>query len=101
MICSLRSRAEKHLQRAFLTITEYLLKYIVIMNKNGTIVNDKINGHFLEELAFEIGEQHVGTSYDTPLRKDAFDKTDDEKIETISWHFEKIMETLGLDLNDD
>jgi GTP cyclohydrolase I len=65
------------------------------------MVNDKINGHSIEDLAFEIGEQHIGTSYDTPLRKDAFDKTDHEKIKTISLHFEKIMETLGLDLNDD
>jgi len=71
------------------------------MDKNGTILNGKKNGHSLEDLIFEIGEQHVGTSYDTPLRKDAFDKTDNEKIESISWHFEKIMETLGLDLNDD
>ena len=71
------------------------------MNNNGTIVSDKINGHSIEDLAFEIGEQHIGTSYDTPLRKDAFDKTDHEKIKTIAWHFEKIMETLGLDLNDD
>lgn len=65
------------------------------------MVNHKKNGHALDDLAFEIGEQHIGTSYDTPLRKDAFDKTDDEKIRTISWHFEKIMETLGLDLDDD
>jgi len=71
------------------------------MNKNGTIVNGKTNGHSMEDMVFEICEQHTGTSYDTPLRKDAFDKTDQEKIKTISWHFEKIMETLGLDLNDD
>jgi GTP cyclohydrolase I len=71
------------------------------MNKNGTIVNGKTNGYSMEDMAFEIGEQHAGTSYDTPLRKDAFDKTDDEKIRSISWHFEKIMETLGLDLNED
>ena len=71
------------------------------MNKNGTIVNGKKNGHSFDDLAFEIGEQHIGTSYETPLRKDAFDKSDDEKIRTISWHFEKIMETLGLDLDDD
>ena len=57
------------------------------MNKNGTMVNDKINGHSMEDLAFEIGEQHTGTSYDTPLRKDAFDKTDHEKIKTISLAF--------------
>ena len=71
------------------------------MDRNGTVLNGKKNGHSLEDLVFEIGEQHVGTSYDTPLRKDAFDKTDNEKIESISWHFEKIMETLGLDLDDD
>ena len=71
------------------------------MNQNGTIVDDKLNGHSMEDIAFEIGEQHIGTSYYTPLRKDAFDKTDHEKMKTISWHFEKIMETLGLDLRDD
>ena len=71
------------------------------MNKNGTIVNGKTNGHSMEDMVFEIDEQHTGTSYDTPLRKDAFDKIDQEKIKTIRWHFEKIMETIGLDLNDD
>lgn len=38
---------------------------------------------------------------ETPLRKDAFDRSDDEKVERIAEHFEAIMETLGLDLNDD
>jgi len=41
------------------------------------------------------------TSIDTPLVKDAFVKSDVEKIEIIKDHFEKIMETLGLDLKDD
>ena len=71
------------------------------MHKNRSIINDVKNGHSPEELAFMIGEQHTGTSFDTPLRKDAFDKTDEQKIKTISWHFERIMETLGLDLDDD
>ncbi|MNJ83554.1 GTP cyclohydrolase 1 [compost metagenome] len=48
-----------------------------------------------------IGEEHIGTSYDTPLREDAFLLTDEEKIQHISHHFRKIMETLGLDLTDD
>jgi len=43
----------------------------------------------------------VLTSISTPLVKDAFAKSDAEKIEIIKGHFEKIMETLGLDLNDD
>jgi GTP cyclohydrolase I len=37
----------------------------------------------------------------TPLREDAFDLTDGEKIEVIEKHFAKIMEALGLDLNDE
>ena len=48
-----------------------------------------------------IGEDHLLTSIDTPLVKDAFAKSDVEKIEIIKGHFEKIMETLGLDLKDD
>jgi GTP cyclohydrolase I len=49
----------------------------------------------------EEGDHHIWTSIDTPMRDDAFDKSDDEKIQEISFHFRKIMETLGLDLNDD
>ncbi|MFA9187434.1 GTP cyclohydrolase I FolE [Flavobacterium magnesitis] len=48
-----------------------------------------------------IGDNHIGTSVETPLRSDAFVKTDDEKIEAISFHYQKIMEELGLDLTDD
>jgi len=49
----------------------------------------------------ELGSGLEVTSYDTPMRKDAFAMDDKEKIEIISRHFNKIMETLGLDLNDD
>lgn len=48
-----------------------------------------------------MGDDHVGTSVDTPLRPDAFDISDEEKIHIIAQHFEQIMHTLGLDLNDD
>lgn len=48
-----------------------------------------------------IGDNHISTSAETPLRKDAFDRTNDQKIETISFHYKKIMEELGLDLTDD
>ncbi|MFD1015365.1 GTP cyclohydrolase I FolE [Winogradskyella rapida] len=48
-----------------------------------------------------VGDNHVLTSIKTPLRADAFEKTDAEKIEDIQFHFQKIMETLGLDLTDD
>lgn len=48
-----------------------------------------------------IGDEHISTATDTPLRKDAFKKTDEEKIEIIEHHFAAIMQTLGLDLTDD
>jgi GTP cyclohydrolase I len=48
-----------------------------------------------------LGDAHQMTSADTPLRPDAFVKSDDEKIEAIQGYFHKIMEELGLDLNDD
>lgn len=48
-----------------------------------------------------IGENHIGTSANTPLRADAFDKSDNEKIAVIEDKFRDIMETIGLDLNDD
>ena len=51
--------------------------------------------------ADEIGDDHISTSVKTPLREDAFDLTDGEKIEVIEKHFAKIMEALGLDLNDE
>jgi GTP cyclohydrolase I len=35
------------------------------------------------------------------MRADAFDKTDEEKIALIEPHFRAIMETIGMDLNDD
>ena len=49
----------------------------------------------------QLGDGHVGTSVETPLRKDAFEKSDHDKIEAIQFHFAKIMEELGLDLTDD
>jgi len=49
----------------------------------------------------EYGDAHVGTSYDTPLRPDAFEQDDDLKIELITKHFREIMQILGLDLEDD
>ena len=49
----------------------------------------------------EINDEHVGSSVDTPMRPDAFDVSDEKKIEIIAKHFKTIMETLGLDLKDD
>jgi len=46
-------------------------------------------------------DDHIMSSLETPLRPDAFDLSDNEKIEIIEEHFRKIMDTLGLDLTDD
>lgn len=48
-----------------------------------------------------IGEDHIGTSADTPLRSDAFVLNSEEKIKIIKHDVRHIMETLGLDLTDD
>jgi GTP cyclohydrolase I len=48
-----------------------------------------------------VGDNHVATSTDTPMRDDAFELSEQEKMEIIEGHFEKIMQTLGLDLTDD
>lgn len=49
----------------------------------------------------EIGENHISGSTETPLRTDAFDLSDIEKIALIKKDVEHIMHTLGLDLTDD
>jgi GTP cyclohydrolase I len=60
------------------------------------------NGIKLSEIDDQqIGDEHLFTSVETPLRKDAFDLSDNEKIKKIEFHFKEIMQTLGLDLADD
>jgi GTP cyclohydrolase I len=49
----------------------------------------------------ELADDHVSGSAETPLRSDAFELSDDAKIEIIEGHFREIMQTLGLDLTDD
>ncbi|MGM5469792.1 GTP cyclohydrolase I FolE [Flavobacteriaceae bacterium LMO-SS05] len=59
----------------------------------------KIEKHIKE---FEtLGDDHIGTSSETPMRMDAFELTNEEKIDIIKDDVRHIMETLGLDLTDD
>jgi GTP cyclohydrolase IA len=70
------------------------------MKQKETLLNTmgiKISDSSFEEL----GEEHVGTSFETPLREDAFEMDDDLKIELIEKHFREIMHIMGLDLTDD
>jgi GTP cyclohydrolase I len=56
----------------------------------------------LEKELFELlGDNHQMTSAETPLRPDAFAKSDEEKMVTIEKHFKIIMEEMGLDMTDD
>ncbi|WP_053971940.1 GTP cyclohydrolase I FolE [Mangrovimonas sp. ST2L15] len=62
----------------------------------------KKNGHNLNEFNSEdIGNDHLFTSLDTPMKPNAFKLSDQEKKEKISILFEEIMDVLGLDLTDD
>ncbi len=49
----------------------------------------------------EMGDEHILTSLETPMREGAFDLSDEEKIKKIEAHFKEIMDIMGLDLTDD
>ena len=73
------------------------------LNQNG---KKKLNGngHSVQAVTDKfkiIGDNHVATSIEAPMRSDAFDISDDKKISLIEVKFKDIMETMGLDLNDD
>ena len=48
-----------------------------------------------------LGDNHIATSAVTPLRADAFQLNETEKIAEIETHVRAILHTLGMDLNDD
>lgn len=49
----------------------------------------------------EIGDQHLSSSKDTPMRSDAFDLSNSEKILLIEEKMREILYVLGMDLTDD
>ncbi len=57
----------------------------------------KLNGFSHED----IGDDHLYTGLETPLKPDAFKLSDTEKKQRIALLFEEIMEVMGLDLTDD
>ena len=72
------------------------------MRPNEVLLNDlSIDNNQLMFTDEEIGDDHIMTSVDTPMRGDAFKLTDEEKMSAIAYHFSEIMHTLGLDLTDD
>lgn len=66
-----------------------------------TIPNSK-NGHKLNGFSNEdIGDDHLFTSLETPMKANAFDMSNEEKKKRIAILFAEIMDVLGLDLKDD
>lgn len=61
----------------------------------------RMNSENHSKVIEELGDDHIGTSSDTPLRKDAFKLSDSEKIESIKEDVKNILLTLGMDLSDD
>ena len=55
---------------------------------------------FLEDLEI-IDQDHKNFSTETPLRDDAFEMSDDEKISIIQKNVNEILTTLGMDMSDD
>jgi GTP cyclohydrolase I len=60
-------------------------------------LNSKMNDDRIDE----IGENHASTSAKNPIRSDAFDISNEEKIEKIEKSVKDILHTLGMDLTDD
>ena len=54
-----------------------------------------------KEIIEILGDNHQMTSAESPIRSDAFIKTDDQKMQNIENHFYDIMQELGLDMTDD
>jgi GTP cyclohydrolase I len=67
------------------------------MTKNPTINKSKLVSFSIDE----IGDNHLFTTVETPMKADAFALSEGEKKEKIAFHFKEIMEVLGLDLTDD
>ena len=63
-----------------------------LVNGNGIL-----NGHSYEE----IGDDHLYTGVETPMKEGAFNISDLEKKERIADLFAQIMDVMGLDLTDD
>lgn len=54
-----------------------------------------------EELDDLIGNDHISVNATNPVRPNAFDLSDDDKIAAIKKDVENILHTLGMDLTDD
>lgn len=70
-----------------------ITEVVAIENKT----SEKLNGISIEQ----VGDDHLFTGLETPMKKDAFLYSDEEKKEKIADLFSEIMDVMGLDLTDD
>jgi len=72
-------------------------------NMNTETLEVKVsNGHKLNGFSIQdIGDDHLYTGIETPMKSDAFKLSDTEKKQRIALLFEEIMDVMGLDLTDD
>ena len=71
------------------------MKTETLKKKNGN--NSMLNGFSNED----IGDDHLFTGLQTPMKADAFKLSDTKKKELIAVLFKEIMDVMGLDLTDD
>ncbi len=90
----------------------YYLQKLNMVENNGQSQNNNTyhngccthNGENIDKVLQtyeDFGDNHFLSSVNTPLRPDAFDLSDEEKIAKISEHFYEIMHIMGLDMTDD
>jgi GTP cyclohydrolase I len=71
------------------------------MSTNALVKGHKQNNQ-LNDLTYEdVGDDHLFTGLETPMKPDAFLISDEEKKEKIATLFKEIMDVIGLDLTDD
>ena len=60
------------------------------------ILKEKQTDQKLKGFSFEeVGDDHLFTGLETPMKKDAFKLSDNEKKEKIAILFEEIMDVMG------
>lgn len=67
-----------------------------------TVTSENLNESVLNGFSTEmIGDDHLSTGLETPLKANAFKLSDTEKKQRIALLFSEIMDVMGLDLTDD
>ncbi|MCK0144928.1 GTP cyclohydrolase I FolE [Arenibacter sp. F26102] len=71
------------------------------MNRESLTLNNRNSQKLNGFTHTDIGDDHLYTGLETPMKLDAFKLNDREKKQRIALLFEEIMDVMGLDLTDD